>query len=84
MSKKLERIEIDLNKARFKRTEWDQRVKDLEQKFTEEQNTEIHDVVNEFNVTPEQLRTLLQNMKGRMPSVHISAEKQGVKKEDEE
>lgn len=45
MSKKLERIDADLARARAKRDAWDQRVKELEQKYTEEENSEIHEVV---------------------------------------
>ncbi|MEE8886127.1 MAG: DUF4315 family protein [Eubacteriales bacterium] len=67
MSKKLERIKADLNKARARRAEWDQRIKELEQKYTEEENTEIHEVVHAFHLTPDELRELLQNMNGRAP-----------------
>ncbi len=84
MSRKLERIETDLKKARIKRTEWDKRVKELEQRYTEEENTEIHGIVHEFNVTPEQLHALLLEMKERMPGVHSTADKQEVEKENEE
>ena len=61
MSKRLERIEADLARARAKRETWDQRVKELEQKYTEEENTEIHEVVRSFNLTPEELREFLQS-----------------------
>lgn len=61
MSKKLERIDADLARARAKREAWDQRVKELEQKYTEEENSEIHEVVRSFNLTPEELRNLLQS-----------------------
>lgn len=65
MSKKLERIEADLARARAKREAWEQRVKELEQKYTEEENSEIHEVVRSFNLTPEELRELLKNRNGR-------------------
>ncbi|MDY6342139.1 MAG: DUF4315 family protein [Lachnospiraceae bacterium] len=65
MSKKLEKIEADLARARAKREAWEQRVKELEQKYTAEENSEIHEVVRSFNLTPEELRELLKNRNGR-------------------
>lgn len=78
MSKKLERIDADLARARAKRDAWDQRVKELEQKYTEEENSEIHEVVRSFNLTTEELRSLLQsrnkNSAARFPDlVHEAA-----------
>lgn len=68
MSKRLERIEADLAKARERLAIWDQRVKELEQKYTEEENTEIHEVVRSFNLTPEELREFLQSRKSNAPA----------------
>ena len=59
MGAKLDRIRSDLEKARTKRTEWDAKVKELERKFKEEENTEIHEMVHAANLTPEKLAELL-------------------------
>lgn len=60
MSAKLERIGADLEKARKKRTEWEAKVKDLERRYREEENAEIHDMVHAANLNPEQLSELLR------------------------
>ena len=52
------RIIGSLEKARKKRTEWDAKVKDLERRYREEENTEIHEMVHAANLTPEQLAEL--------------------------
>lgn len=69
MSKRLERIEADLTRARERLAVWEQRVKELEQKYTEEENAEIHEVVRSFNLTPEELREFLQSRKSNAPAV---------------
>lgn len=48
MSAKLDRIGADLEKARKKRAEWDAKVKDLERRYREEENSEIHEIVSGF------------------------------------
>lgn len=65
MSKKLERIEADLARARAKQEAWERRVKELEERYTEEENSEIHEVVRSFNLTPEELKELLQSRNGK-------------------
>lgn len=60
MGVKLNRIGNDLKKARDKRTEWDAKVKDLERRYKEEENSEIHEMVHAANLTPEKLAELLQ------------------------
>lgn len=57
---KLDRIGADLEKARKKRAEWDARVKDLERRYREEENSEIHEMVHAANLTPDQLSELLR------------------------
>ena len=42
MGAKLERLGAELAKARKKKAEWDSRVKDLERRYREEENSEIH------------------------------------------
>ena len=60
MGAKLERIGADLEKARKKRTEWEAKVKDLERRYREEENAEIHDMVHAANLNLEQLSELLR------------------------
>lgn len=60
MGAKLDRIGADLAKARVKRDEWDKKVKELERRYREEENTEIHDMVHAANLTPAQLAELLR------------------------
>ena len=60
MGTKLDKIGADLEKARRKRTEWDARVKELERKYREVENTEIQEMVHAANLTPDQLSELLR------------------------
>lgn len=50
---KLEKIGADLKRARVKQAEWTQRVKDLENRYREEENSVIHSMVHAANLTPE-------------------------------
>jgi len=50
---KLDRIGADLEKARRKRAEWDAKVKDLERRYREEENSEIHELVHAANLNPD-------------------------------
>ena len=60
MGAKLDKIGADLEKARCKRAEWDAKVKDLERRYREEENSEIHELVHAANLTPDQLSELLR------------------------
>ena len=60
MAGKLDRIKRDLKRARDKRDEWDIKVKTLEQKYREAENTMIHEMVHAANLTPEQLAKIIQ------------------------
>ena len=60
MGAKLDKIGADLEKARRKRAEWDAKVKDLERRYREEENSEIHELVHAANLTPDQLSELLR------------------------
>jgi len=57
---KLDRIGADLEKARRKRAEWDAKVKELERRYREEENSEIHELVHAANLNPDQLSELLR------------------------
>ena len=56
----LRKVGADLEKARKKRAEWDAKVKDLERRYREEENSEIHEMVHAANLNPEQLSELLR------------------------
>lgn len=66
LSAKLDRIGADLEKARKKRAEWDAKVKDLERRYREEENSEIHEMVHAANLNPEQLSELLRMFAAEM------------------
>jgi len=67
MGVRLEKIGTELEKARKKREEWDEKVKDLERRYRDEENTEIHDMVHAANMTPEQLAELIRMAQTSMP-----------------
>lgn len=71
MGTKLDRLGADLAKARMKRDEWDKRVKDLERRYREEENSEIHDLVHAANLTPTQLAELLRLAADSVPKPEI-------------
>ncbi len=56
---KLEKIGADLKRARAKQAEWNQRVKDLENKYREEENSVIHTMVHAANLSPERLSQII-------------------------
>ena len=60
MGAKLEKLGAELQKARRKKAEWDAKVKDLERRYREEENSEIHEMVHAANLTPDQLSELLK------------------------
>ena len=59
MGTRLEKYRNELAKARQKRAELDEKIKELEAKCMEEENTEIHNMVRAANMTPEMLARLL-------------------------
>lgn len=65
---RLSRLRNELAKARKKRDDWDSRVKDLERRYREAENTCIHDMVHAANLTPEQLAELIRSMPLRSPA----------------
>ena len=64
---KLKKIGSELSKARAKRDEWDRKVKDLERRYREAENTCIHDMVHAANLTPEQLAELIRAASSGLP-----------------
>ena len=59
MATKLERLREALDKARVTYAEWGRRVKDLEERYSEEENSVIHTMVHAANLTPEQLAQII-------------------------
>lgn len=57
---KLERIGADLERARVKQAEWTRRVKNLEVRYQDEENSRIHSMVHAANLTPEQLAQIIE------------------------
>lgn len=68
MGVKLDRIREELTKARAKRAELDTKIRELERKYREVENTEIHELVHEANLTPGQLAELIRQAKGSVPN----------------
>lgn len=56
---KLEKIGEELEKARARHTHWGSRVKELEEKYCEEENSVIHSMVHAANLTPKQLAQII-------------------------
>lgn len=69
MSARLDKIGADWNRALKKAEEWAERAKELERKYKEVENSEIHDLVHQAQLTPDQLAEVLKALKeGALPS----------------
>lgn len=66
---RLKRLGEELSKARKRREEWDAKVRDLERRYKEAENTCIHDMVHAANLTPEQLAELIRAAASGVPYV---------------
>ena len=64
---RLKRLGVELAKARKRRDEWEAKVKDLERRYKEAENTCIHDMVHAANLTPEQLAELIRAASSGLP-----------------
>ena len=64
---RLNRLRDELKKARKRRDEWESKVKDLERRYKEAENTCIHDMVHAANLTPEQLAELIRAASSGLP-----------------
>ena len=56
---RLERIGAELEKTRVKQREWTARVKNLEDRYREEENAVIHGMVHAANLSPAQLAQII-------------------------
>ena len=69
MREKLYRSGADRDRAKEKRDQWDARYKELCQKYIQQENTEIHEMVRAQNITPDQLAEVLKALQnGMFPS----------------
>ena len=67
---RLSRLRGELMKARRKRDEWETKVKDLERRYKEAENTCIHEMVHAACLSPEQLAELIRAASaGMIPGV---------------
>lgn len=57
---KLKKLGAELEKARARQAEWTAKVKDLERKYREAENTCIHDIVHAADLTPEELAVIIR------------------------
>lgn len=82
---KLEKIAADLKRARAKQAVWAQRVKELESRYREEENSVIHTMVHAANLTPEQLAKVIALAGQGMVGVYHAetAEATGNKEQEE-
>jgi hypothetical protein len=83
---KLEKIGADLKRARAKQTVWTQRVKELESRYREEENSVIHTMVHAASLTPEQLAKVIALAGQGMVGVYSAetAEATGNKEQEED
>ena len=69
MSARLDKIGAEWKRALDKAEEWSGKAKELERKYKEAENTEIHDLVHAAQLTPDQLAEVLKALKsGTFPS----------------
>ena len=67
---RVSRMREELTKARRKRDEWEAKVKDLERRYKEAENTCIHEMVYAASLSPEQLAELIRAAStGMIPGV---------------
>ena len=61
------KIAEELNRARHRRAALDKRIKELEEAFTQTENTEILGIVHAYNLTPEELEKLMARLAKNAP-----------------
>ncbi len=60
---KIEKLKIELERAKKKSIEWQARVRDIEKQITDCENTEILQTVRGIAASPEELRGLLDMLR---------------------
>ena len=79
MSIKLDRLRAERDKALKKRNDWDVRYQDLDKRYQEQENIEIHDMVHAADLYLEQLARLLSMASKMLPTPEVLEE---ITKED--
>ena len=57
---KKEKIAAEIEKAKTKRQELNEKIADLERRFKEEETLEMHEIVRRAKLTPEELSALIE------------------------
>ena len=73
MTKK-ERIAAEIEKAKTKRQELNERIADLERRYKEEETLELHEIVRKAKLTPEQLEELKESLQAEPPNAQAALE----------
>lgn len=73
MSEKLDKIGAERDRAKEKRDLWDAKYRELCQKYIQQENTEIHELVRAQNMTPDQLAQVLAMLKNTLPGPGVTA-----------
>lgn len=82
---RLSRLKVELEKARRKRDEWEGKVKDLERRYKEAENTCIHEIVHAACLSPEQLAELIRAASnGMIPGMPVARKEESPKETREE
>ena len=84
MSAKLEKLGTDLRRAREKAEEWAKRAEELEEKYREQENTEICEITRSFKLTPEKLRRLLRETGENLPDPRLAEMIEAEEEENED
>jgi len=80
---KIDRLKTELAKAKEKAAEWQARVRDLEKQITEQENLEILQVVRGVAASPEELRGLLDMIRGaKLPKDSAAGNLENMDKEE--
>ena len=81
---RLNRLREELEAVYKKRDSLDAKIKDLERRFKEAENTYIHDIVHAANLTPEQLAELIRKAATGIPQVSFLEQTENDNATDED
>lgn len=70
---KLKKLGAELEKARTRQAEWTAKVRELERKYKEAENTCIHDMVHAAELTPEDLAVIIRKARAGVFDAHPAA-----------
>lgn len=75
---KIERLKIELARAREKSSEWQARVRDIEKQITDCENTEILQTVRSIAASPEELRGLLDMLRAAKEPPQVGSDHNNI------